>query len=268
LGALPPEAHAVLAEAVARLTDYQNADYAERYLERVRRIARHRQADGAFVRELARHLAVRMSVEDVIRVAQLKLRETRLARVAQEAQARAGDIVDITEYMKPGPEEVLGLLPPRPGRWALARVRHDRSWPLKVRTTRFLGFVRLKLLAGLRAWRPRTLRFADEDAWVERWLGLVERTLAVDPAAAREVVAAAGLVRGYADTYKRGLANWNRIMAEVVEPGLSGKLSHAQFADALLQARLAAVKDPEGEALAETIAAINRTLTPERLAAE
>jgi indolepyruvate ferredoxin oxidoreductase beta subunit len=268
LDALPPEAHAVLAEAVARLTDYQNAAYAQRYLERVRRIARHGQADGAFVRELARHLAVRMSVEDVIRVAQLKLRETRLARVAQEAQARAGDIVDIIEYMKPGPEEVLGLLPPRLGRWALARVRHDRSWPLKVRTTRFSGFVRLKLLAGLRAWRPRTLRFADEDAWVERWLGLVERTLAVDPAAAREVVATAALVRGYADTYKRGLANWNRIMAEVVEPGLSGALPRAQFADAVLQARLAAVKDPEGDALAETIAAINRTLTPERLAAE
>ena len=152
-----------------------------------------------------------MSVEDVIRVAQLKLRDTRLARVTQEAQARHGDIVDITEYMKPGPEEVLGLLPPRLGRWALARVRHDRSWPLKVRTTRFSGFLRLKLLAGLKFWRPRTLRFAEEEAWIERWLGLVERTLAVDPAAAREVIATAALVRGYADTYKRGLTNWTRI---------------------------------------------------------
>ena len=220
------------------------------------------------MRELARHLAVRMSVEDVIRVAQLKLRDARLARVTQEAQARAGDIVDITEYMKPGPEEVLGLLPPRLGRWALARVRHDRSWPLKVRTTRFSGFLRLKLLAGLKFWRPRTLRFAEEEAWIERWLGLVERTLAVDPAAAREVIATAALVRGYADTYKRGLANWSRIMEAVVEPGLSGALPRAQFADAVLQARLAAVKDPEGEALAKTIAAINRTVAPGRLAAE
>ena len=76
-------------------------------------------ADGAFIRELARHLAVRMSVEDVIRVAQLKLREARLARVAQEAKARDGDIVDVTEYLKPGPEEIFGLLPPRLGRWAL-----------------------------------------------------------------------------------------------------------------------------------------------------
>lgn len=264
----PAEAHAVLREGVARLTDYQNEAYASRYLARVGRIACHSRADGELVRELARHLAVRMSVEDVIRVAQLKLRDSRLARVTREAQARQGDIVDITEYMKPGPEEVLGLLPPRLGRWALARVRHDRSWPLKVRTTRFSGFLRLKLLAGLKFWRPRTLRFAEEEAWIERWLALVEQTLSVDQAAAREVVAAAALVRGYADTYKRGLANWTRIMEAVVELGLSGALPRAQFADAVLQARLAAVKDPEGEALAKTIAAIRNAAAPKKLAAE
>jgi indolepyruvate ferredoxin oxidoreductase, beta subunit len=264
----PAEAHAVLREGVARLTDYQNKAYASRYLARVRRVASHPRAEGELVRELARHLAIRMSVEDVIRVAQLKLRDSRLARVTREAQARQGDIVDITEYMKPGPEEVLGLLPPRLGRWALARVRHDRSWPLKVRTTRFSGFLRLTLLASLKFWRPRTLRFAEEEAWIERWLELVEQTLAVDPAAAREVVASAALVRGYADTYKRGLVNWTRIMEAVVEPGISGALSQAQFADAILQARLAAVKDPEGQALAKTIAAIGNAAVPKKLAAE
>ena len=268
LSGLPAEAHAVLREGVARLTDYQSEAYANRYLARVRHIAGLPLADGELVRELARHLAVRMSVEDVIRVAQLKLRDARLARVTQEAQARHGDIVDITEYMKPGPEEVLGLLPPRLGRWALAHVRHDRSWPLKVRTTRFSGFLRLKLLAGLKFWRPRTLRFAEEEAWIERWLGLVQRALAFDAPAAREVIATAALVRGYADTYKRGLANWTRIMEAVVEPGLSGSLPRAQFSDAVLQARLAAVKDPEGEALAKTIAAITHTLTAGKIAAE
>lgn len=264
----PAEAQAVLREGVARLTDYQNEAYANRYLARVRRIAGRPRAEAELVRELARHLAVRMSVEDVIRVAQLKLRDSRIVRVTREAQARQGDIVDITEYMKPGPEEVLGLLPPGLGRWALAHVRHDLSWPLKVRTTRFSGFLRLRLLAGLKFWRPRTLRFAEEEAWIERWLELVEQTLAVDPAAAREVVASAALVRGYADTYKRGLANWTRIMEAVVEMGLAGALPRAQFADAVLQARLAAVKDPEGEALAKTIAAIRSTVAPKKLAAE
>jgi indolepyruvate ferredoxin oxidoreductase beta subunit len=199
-----------------------------------------------------------MSVEDVIRVAQLKLRKERVLRVSREAGVRAGDIVDITEYLKPGAEEILGLLPPRLGRWALARIRHDLAWPLKVTTTRVSGFLRLKALAALKVWRPHTLRFAEEEAWVERWLDLVDRTLAMSPAAAQEVVATAALVRGYADTYKRGLANWDRIVECVIEPMLAGQLSRARFADAVLQARLAAAKDPEGEALAKTIAAIRR----------
>jgi hypothetical protein len=49
---------------------------------------------------------------------------------------------------------------------------------------------------------------------------------------------------------------------------LSGTLPRAHFADAVLQARLAASKDPDGEALAETIAAIARTASPGQMAAE
>jgi indolepyruvate ferredoxin oxidoreductase, beta subunit len=265
---IPPEAHSVIAEGIKRLTDYQDEPYARHYLARVRRFVGRPGADGAFIRDLARHLAVRMTVEDVIRVAQLKLRHARLARVTEEALARDGDIVDVTEYLKPGPEEILGLLPPRVGRWALQRVRRNRAWPLKITTTRLSGFLRLKVLAALKRWRPRTLRFAEEEAWVERWLKLVERTLAVNPAAAHEVVASAALVRGYADTYKRGLTNWCNIMDGVVEPMLAGRLPRAHFADAVLQARLAASKDPEGQALEATIAAIRRAPLPGRAAAE
>ena len=103
---------------------------------------------------------------------------------------------------------------------------------------------------------------------MERWLGLVDRTLSLSPAAAREVVASAALVRGYAETYKRGLANWSKIMDSVVEPMLGGRLPRAHFADAVLQARLAASKDPEGEALEATIAAIHRATPPGQAAAE
>jgi indolepyruvate ferredoxin oxidoreductase, beta subunit len=256
LKAFPSEAHGVLKLALARLIDYQDEAYARLYLERVSRFLARCGGDGPFIRELARHLALRMSVEDVIRVAQLKLRRARLDRLSHEACARAGDIIEVTEYLKPGPEEVLGLLPPRFGGWLLARVRRDRSWPLKVRSTRFSGFLRLRALAALRGWRPRTLKFAEEAAWVEAWLDLVARSYALDPAAAREVVATAGLVKGYAETYKRGRANWRKIATAVIEPALAGRLAGVGFADAVLQARLAASKDPEGEALGRTIDAI------------
>ncbi|MBO0741193.1 MAG: indolepyruvate oxidoreductase subunit beta family protein [Hyphomicrobiaceae bacterium] len=268
LQAFAADGRPVIAAGVARLTDYQDATFAQRYLARLNRFAGRPGTEGPFLRELARHLALRMSVEDVIRVAQLKLRKERVLRVTREARARAGDIVDITEYLKPGPEEILGLLPPRLGRWALARIPPDLAWPLKVTTTRFSGFLRLKALSALKGWRPYTLRFAEEEAWVERWLNLIDRALALSPAAALEVVATAALVRGYADTYKRGLANWGRIVECIIEPMLAGQLSRALFADAVLQARLAATKDPEGEALAQTIAAIRRFAACEHAAAE
>jgi indolepyruvate ferredoxin oxidoreductase beta subunit len=268
LEAFAADGRPVIAEGVARLTDYQDATFANRYLARLNRFAGRPGAEGPFLRELARHLALRMSVEDVIRVAQLKLRRERVLRVTHEARARPGDIVDITEYLKPGPQEILGLLPPRLGRWALARMPPDLAWPLRVTTTRFSGFLRLKALSALKGWRPYTLGFAEEEAWVEHWLNLIDRALALSPAAALEVVATAALVRGYADTYKRGLANWGRIVECIIEPMLAGQLSRAHFADAVLQARLAATKDPEGEALAQTIAAIRRSAACEHAAGE
>jgi indolepyruvate ferredoxin oxidoreductase, beta subunit len=268
----PVTAHAALREGVSRLTDYQSDAYARLYLSRVGNFLGRPGVDPAFIRELARHLALRMSVEDVIRVAQLKLRGARVARVAHEAKAGARDIVDIIEYMKPGPEEILGLLPPGPGHWALRQVTAwgwgQRAWPMKVHSTRLSGYLRLRLLAALRRWRPHTLRHAVEEAWIQRWLGLIERTLAVDRDAARELVATAALVRGYSDTYKRGLTNWDRIATQVVEPMLARHLPTEHFADAVMQARLAASKDPEGDALAETIAAIHRVPVPGRRAAE
>ncbi len=50
LAAFPAEAHAVLAEGIKRLTDYQDRAYAWRYLARVNRFVGSPGADGAFTR--------------------------------------------------------------------------------------------------------------------------------------------------------------------------------------------------------------------------
>ena len=262
----------IAAEGVTRLTDYQNAAYAETYLTHLRRFSSLPGMDDTALAELARHLAVRMSVEDVIRVAQLKLRQTRVTRVTAEARARPGDIVDITEFMKPGADEILGLLPPSLGK-LLHRGFNRAGWskaaiPLKVTTTRASGYLRLKFLAGLKRWRPHTLKFHEEQAWLSRWLDLVETMLKRDPAAAREIIFTAKLVRGYGDTYKRGLANWEQIVSAIIQPALSSATPAPQLAEQILQARLAAEKDPEGTALAATLAAIDQYRTALPRAAE
>ena len=252
----------IAAEGVARLTDYQNAAYAERYLATLRRFSQLPGMDDATLAELARQLAVRMSVEDVTRVAQLKLRETRIARVNAEAKARPGDIVDITEFMKPGMDEILGMFPPFLAR-PLIHLTTRLGWskaaiPLTVTTTRLWGFLRLKFLASLRGWRPYTQKFHEEQVWLARWLALIEATLKRDPLAAREVITTAKLVRGYGDTYRRGLANWDRIATSLIEPALAYVPPPPSLADQILQARLAAEKDPDGQALNATLATISR----------
>ena len=270
---LPRDAAEIAIEGVRRLTDFQNKRYAELYLDRLERFAKNRSADTAFMRELARLLAVRMSFEDTIRVAQLKIREGRIERLRREASVGDDALIRVSEFMKPGPEEILSMLPPRMARsilgWIERRGWSERSVKMKVSTTSFFGFLRLRLLAGLRWWRPHTLRYAEEKAWIERWLDLAERSLARDLEAAKAVVASASLVKGYGETMKRGLTNWGRLADFVIEPFLEGKLPRDHFADAVTQGRIAALKDPDGGkplgALIESFRALPR---PQQVAAE
>lgn len=263
---LPIEAQSLAREGVARLIDFQNVQYAGEYLDKLNRFAAMRGVDGAFMNELARHLAIRMSSEDVIRVAQLKLRASRLARVEAEARARPGDMVEITEFLKPGPAEILSVFPVKFARSMLAFLER-RGWsrlslPMKVRTTGLFGYLQLRLLTGMRFMRPLSLRAAEERAWIERWLGLIEQTRVVDSAAAVEVIQTAQLVRGYGDTWERGHANWRRIADELIEPMLAQASPPPDFADAILQARLAANADSEGVRLDSVLQSIRAHLAP------
>jgi indolepyruvate ferredoxin oxidoreductase, beta subunit len=260
LDRLPELARPFAREGVARLADFQNVQYARLYLDRLNRFAALAEVNGAFVKELARHLAVRMSSEDVIRVAQLKLRASRLARVQAEARARPGDLIRITEFLKPGPAEILSIFPEKLARRLLAFVKR-RGWsaaslPMKVHTSGIFGFIQLKLLASLRFIRPRSLRAAEEREWIERWLNLVERVVAVDAAAALEVVQTAQLVRGYGETWERGHCNWRLIADDLIEPMLRQSPPPPHFSDAILQARIAANADPAGARLRQVILSI------------
>ncbi len=266
IDALPQEARFNVRAGVERLVDFQGADHARLYLDRLERFALQREADGPFISELARCLAVRMSSEDVVRVAQLKLREARLARVRAEARARQGDIVRVIEFLKPGPNEILSILPAPLARGLLWFVRfaglERAAIPMRVHTTGLWGFLQLSALASMRRIRPMSLRAAQEKAWIEDWLNLIEQALHKDPAAASEIVETAQLVRGYGDTWERGHANWRRIADEIIEPMLTGGQNEAHFADAVLQARLAAVADPDGNRLDAMIASLKQVADP------
>jgi len=72
---LPEGAAPVVSEGIHLLIDYQGAGYARLYVERLRRFIGRRDVDGTMFAEIARLMAMRMSYEDPIRIAQQKLAE-------------------------------------------------------------------------------------------------------------------------------------------------------------------------------------------------
>lgn len=249
----------VVEEGIRRLASYQDRRYAALFLDRLDTI----NALGApeLLRETARHLAVRMSFEDVIRVAQAKTSRERLTRVRAEVRAKVDEPVALTEHFKPGIEEICAMLPPGLARgilaWAGRTGRLGKVYfSMHVRTTTVWGFARLRFLASLRCWRPRSFRYVEEQAEIERWLAAIRAAQPLSVDLAREIAELARLVKGYGDTYKRGLGNYHRIAAEVIGPALAGRSAPKTATDAVANARVAALADPEGESLAKTLASI------------
>ncbi len=267
----PVSSLAVVEEGIRRLAAYQDRHYARLYLDRLDTV--HGLGSADLLRETAQHLAVRMSFEDVIRVAQAKTSPERLARVRAEVRAKDHEPLHITEHFKPGIEEIAAILSPKWGKRLLAwGERTGRlgklHFSMHLRTTTILGFARLRLLASLRWWRASTLRYAEEQAEIERWLDQIRDSARFSVDVAREIAECARLIKGYGDTYKRGLANYRRISDEVIAPALARRMVPRAAADAIASARVAALADPEGDALSRTLSAIASTSMPLRHAAE
>jgi indolepyruvate ferredoxin oxidoreductase beta subunit len=253
--ALPQAARAIALEGVRRLAAYQNLDYARLYLDRLKPFT-----EPPLLADVARHLAVRMSFEDVIRVAEAKIAPARLRRIESEIGAQDEPYV-VTEFLKPGIEELCQVLPPRLAR-AIVAAAEKRGWlgtvyfGMELKTTTVFGYLRFWGLARLKRFRPKSWRFAEEQATIEAWLARILAAAKLSADLAREVTECARLIKGYGDTWKRGFANYQTIDARVIVPVLEGRIAVRTGVDAVASARTAALLDPEGEGLAKALAAI------------
>lgn len=248
----PAAVQTLVVEGVRRLIDYQDPAYAALYLDRLDALRR-RSTDPALLADAARHLALWMSYEDTIRVADLKTRAERFARVQGEVRVRPGQQLAIHEFMHPRMEEICETLPAGLGRW-LARphavhrllARFTREGRV-VRTTGVGGFLLLWTLARWRAGRRLTLRYALEQERIEGWWQRVLQLAGPSPALALEVARAQRLVKGYGDTHARGLRSYGLVMGALdAQPAMSP----ARLA-ALCSAALA---DDRGDALQAALA--------------
>jgi indolepyruvate ferredoxin oxidoreductase beta subunit len=139
---------------------------------------------------------------------------------------------------------------------------------MEIESTSLTGYLRFWLLARLKRWRPRGYRYAQEQAAIEQWLDLIAQAARASADIAVEVAECARLVKGYGDTWQRGVANYQIIEAQVIRPLLAGDIPLAQGADAIASARAAALVDPEGEGLARCLAEIASRSATVRVAAE
>lgn len=258
----PSLSHDVLLEGVRRLTDYQDDAYGVAYLERMTAIWTLEQAaggDGTLTREVGRQLALRMSHEDVIRVAQLKSAPERYERVRGEVRAKSHEPIVILDYFKPGIDELCAVLPSRLARPLLA-LSQRRGWQgrahlgLKIRSTSILGYACLRLLAGLRSRRPKSHGFNETQAQIDDWLTDVKAAIEKSLPLALEVSECVRLIKGYGETFRRGQSSFQKIRDAIIVPALNGELNPARAVDGLANARAAALADPEGTRLSEVLA--------------
>jgi len=262
----PDTARPTIRIGIERLTDYQDAAYARLYLDRLKPIAeadaRHGDGSGRLLDETARELAIGMAYEDSVRVAELKIRPARFERVRQEVQIDDGQILEIAEFFHPRVQEIADTLPKGLGRWLL-----NSGWPRRlverltrkgkvIRTTTLRGFLTLYVLASLKGTRRRSLRYANEQAFLEGWLRTIIDTAGRNAALATEIAIARTLVKGYSDTHERGRRNYERLITMLPQIETT-----PDPAATLAGLRKAALADDTGEALEAALLGIQPKLS-------
>ncbi|MCH9673706.1 MAG: universal stress protein, partial [Gammaproteobacteria bacterium] len=191
----------------------------------------------------------------------LKTRPDRIAGVRKEVHARDDQPVVIREFLKPGVDEWCSVLPPR---WA-SRFRRTveklglterLSVGLHVKTSSISGFMMMRGLAKLRRWRRSTSRYIEEQARIEQWLVALIALLPADREVALEVAQCPTLLKGYGETHRRGIHNFEQIM---------GAVDHCRGFErgpqAVAELRAAALADPDGDTLDKVLASVRQVAT-------
>lgn len=253
---LPEPALAMARAGLRKVIDFQDVAYGGEYLDILKTLhAADRNAGGgargyAFTEAAAKYLANAMAYDDVIRVADLKTRAGRRARIEQELELSEGQVLQTTEFMHPRMEEVMGVLPVGASRWLGARPRLlgwlDRrvNRGRRVRTYSLPWFLALYLVGGMRGLRRRSLRHAVEAAHRDGWLKAATDAVGTNYQLGVEILQCRRLVKGYSDTHSRGLSKFDRTLAAI-------KLVERRddAADWARRLREAALKDGAGKEL-------------------
>ena len=153
-----------------------------------------------------------MAYEDTIRVAELKIRPERFARVREEVKLGDDQLLEIAEFLHPRVQEIADTLPdalgPLASRDAAGRAarsaRLTAQGPGRPHHLDRAASSCSTLSPSLKPLRPRSLRNRTEQRALDDWLGAVRAAAERDYRLGVEVAACRGLVKGYGETIERG----------------------------------------------------------------
>jgi len=241
------------------VVDFQDLAYGRDYLERIDTVLGEDDPAKGYelTLEAAKYIAKAMAYDDVFRVADLKTRGSRFARVRSEIAPATGAQMKLTEFMHPRAEEIVGMMPSSLGRRLSSSERAMRlidrlvNRGRRLRTDRLLPFTQLYVLGGLRKYRRGTLRHAIETEHLENWLAQALTYRRIDYALGVETLRNRRLVKGYSDTHARGLSKFDRVMDGVAL--LAGRDDAAHWCRLLREAALADEKGEQLEGALKTV---------------
>ncbi|KZL05044.1 putative indolepyruvate oxidoreductase subunit B [Pseudovibrio axinellae] len=247
---LPEPAQEMVTLGLKKVADYQDIVYGAEYLDRLEQVVCLDFAPYRLTQQAAKYVSRAMCYDDILRVADLKTRGTRMERVRDEVAVNDDQVLMLTEYFHPRFEEFVTTLPKALGRW-LSRNRrfeafytHHFDKGRRIRTDQLSGFLALYLVSAMRPWRRKLLRHESEMAHVDAWFNKSLEVARHDHALACELLANYRLIKGYSDTHVRGLSKFARVMGAL--DMLQGR---PDAADWMCRLREAALSDENGDAL-------------------
>ena len=257
VAALPADIQDMAMFGLQKVVDYQDIDYGGQYLDMVEQVAALDRTPHDAGNAAAKYCARALCYDDILRVADIKTRPTRLARVGTDVAVKDDQVLMLTEYFHPRFEEFTSTMPARVGAWLQSRQGLERLYARRfdkgrrIRTDSLSGFLMLWMVSALRPVRRHLLRHRAEMMHVEAWFATVVRLMPHDPALAAEILANYRLIKGYSDTHARGLSKFARVMGAL--DMLEGRKDGADW---MRRLRTAALDDVKGEKLDGALATV------------
>jgi indolepyruvate ferredoxin oxidoreductase, beta subunit len=230
LSSLPSATLSIINLGKERCIDYQNNKYSEIFMLRVKKLMSSIDREDTKILSIAeniiRRLSVWMTYEDIPRVAQLKIKPERFVKIKNEINLKNNQILSVQDIFKPGLNEIGAMLPRKIGSWFVKNKRIMKFLPfigrgMKINSLTIIGFLTLKFLSSFRYVRPISLRYREEQKNIDLWLDNISLSINKSISFTEGLAEMPQLLKGYGDTWDRGIIKYNKINNFLVKKKLN-----------------------------------------------